>query len=238
MGVMASDEPPGRLHGVELVTRYRAEVFPLSWRTSEIRASGAEADPAQVRRAVPILERELGRYAPVVLARHLKRIVLLGDLRFYESLPYGGTNSSDTVYLVVRAAREGFTDRFIAESLHHELSSILLRENPRTFDQASWLAANPAGFRYLGNGTDAVRMGVAGLRIDRKCMREGFLCEYAKASVEEDFNMVAQTIFCAPASFWADLPNYPLLHSKVLLAIRFYRTLDPRLDEAYFRMQS
>ncbi len=72
-------------------------------------------------------------------------------MKFYD-VPYGGTNSTDAVYLVNRGAPLGYTDKYLEQTFHHEFSSILFRNFPALLDTGLWKGANQINYIYNDPG--------------------------------------------------------------------------------------
>ncbi len=211
-----------------------SNIFPLEWQQKPIRAQAAPLPEQEVSRSLAAAQRAIQKYPPRLIQRNLKGVYFVGELRFY-GLPYGGTNSQDAIYLANRGQRNGFTDDFLEESFHHEFSSILLRNYAGKFDEPSWIACNAPGGLYRSNGTDALRDGTASTEYQRAYHELGFLAQYATASVEEDFNMMAEGLFSGSSRFWVAVDSYPRLKMKCAQTILFYKSLDERYTEAWFR---
>lgn len=209
-------------------------IFPSEWQKKPIRAQAAPLPDSEVSRSLAAANRAIRKYPTSLLQQNLHGVYFVGELRFY-GLPYGGTNSQDMIYIANRGANNGFTDQFLEESFHHEFSSILLRNYARQFDEPSWIACNAPGARYRSNGTEALREGSASTDYQRPYHELGFLAQYATASVEEDFNMMAEGLFSGNPRFWEAVDSYPRLKMKSAHAILFYNKLDSRFTEAWFR---
>lgn len=220
--------------GVPILTEFTAETFPASWQTEEIRATAVSLAPEERARSLRVIEKALAKYPPAALSRELQRVYVLRRINFY-GLDYGGTNSADTVYLANDGAANGYTDAYLEAAFHHELSSIVLRNRMAKFDVDAWKTANPTGFRYGDGGTAALRTGQASTAVDGRLMAEGFVSQYSKASLEEDFNMVAECLFMGRKAFWQGVADSPALAKKARLAIALYSTMDPKFDEPWFR---
>lgn len=219
---------------VPVSTQVRKGMFPASWTVREISASASSLPSDEVPRSLDALDRAMEKYPVTLLQKNLKRVYVLSRLAFY-GVPYGGTNSADTVYLANGGKDFGFTDRYLEESFHHEFSSILLRNYSSVFDRRAWLAANPPGFKYFGDGTKAVRSGQASTKTSRRWQMEGFLAQYATASIEEDFNMVAEALMTGSQEFWTAVDQSPRLKQKVDVAVRFYGALSGTFSDSSFR---
>lgn len=94
---------------------------------------------------------------------------------------------------------------------------------------------NPAGFKYLGNGVDAVRQKVAGTLLRHELHKKGFLVEYAQSKLENDLNGFAKMLFSGEAELWRVAEAFPRIRRKLDLTLAFYQKIDPAFNLAYFR---
>lgn len=219
---------------VPIYTAVRPGMFPSAWNAREISPIASSLEPEEVNRSFAVLDRAMEKYPEGLLKRNLKKVYVVRRLSFY-GVPYGGTNSSDTIYLANAGREMGFSDRFLEESFHHEFSSILLRNYPSLFDRRAWLAANPTGFKYLGDGTMAVRSGSASTKASPRLQQDGFMAQYAMASIEEDFNMIAEALLTGNTDFWRAVRGSPRLKQKADVAIKFYNSLSGSFNETAFK---
>lgn len=219
---------------VRIVTSSDPDMFPKSWRTAPILASGESLSDAQGERVCGIVARAASKYPPEVLAQNLKGVYVLSQLR-YTGVVTSGTNSRTTVYLKIGDEAQGFTDAQIESVFHAEFSSILVRNYADDFDAQAWQAVNPPGFRYLGSGVDAIKQGKAGLRPDESLHERGFFKEYSQSTMENDLNGFAAMLFSGDEARWAAADKHPRLQQKLTLALAFYAKIDPAFTEERFR---
>ena len=219
---------------VRVVTSASLEVFPESWRKAPVLASGEELPEEHFERVRRILGRALAKYPPQVLRADLKAVYVLAELR-YSGVITSGTNSRTCVYLKIGDVKRGFTDSHIESVFHAEFSSILLRNYARHFDKEAWQAVNPPGFRYLGNGVDAVKQKKAGLKLSDALHEVGFLKEHSQSTLENDLNALANLLFSGDANLWEISARFSKIRRKVDLALAFYQKIDPIFTEPYFR---
>lgn len=104
--------------------------------------------------------------------------------------------------------------------MHSEFSSILMKNY--SFPENAWQSKNPSNFQYVGNGRDMLGTGNSYSQTP-ELLTKGLICEYAQASVEEDFNMMAYWLFTKPNELKALAKKYPIINSKLLLVINFYQ---------------
>jgi len=219
---------------VPIVTTSDLEMFPESWRKAPITATGEAVAKGHEKRAVAVIEKALKKYPPAVLKKYVRKVYVLSELKF-RGVTAGGTNSQEDVYVKVRDEVEGFTDEWVEQVFHAELSSILLRENEKRFDTPAWVKFNPKGFKYLGDGVDAIKQNKADLKEQDVLMADGFLREYSKASVEEDFNGFAALLLTGRKELWEAADRHPKVAGKLKLTIEFYQSIDKEFSEKALR---
>ncbi|MEX2578053.1 MAG: hypothetical protein WD342_03265 [Verrucomicrobiales bacterium] len=226
--------------------------LPRNWIEAPILAEIEPISPDLVEEAGEIIAVALGKYPSEIRERYLKGVHIVGSLRFHD-VGYGGTYLANgkQIVLVYREFfdRQGFEQRF-----HHEFSSLLLKQNQRSFEEERWLEANDPEFQYRAGGvieeqegerSEATRVlaaeqkktggsGSSLLQLDPELMKQGFLTPYNRVSIEQDFNETAAHLFANP-DLWGFCEKYPRIDHKVDVLIDFYRRLDKRLDRLYFR---
>ncbi len=219
---------------VRVVTSADPAIFPESWRKAPVLASGEVSPDDQIKRAQMLLERALKKYPPQVLHADLKAVYVLAELR-YSGVITSGTNSRTSVYLKIGDVKKGFTDAHIEGVFHAEFSSILLRNHAHGLDKDAWNAVNPPGFKYLGNGVDAVKQKVAATVLRDELHEKGFLVEYAQSTLENDLNGFAKMLFNGEAELWEVAARFPKIRRKLDLTLAFYQKIDASFTEAFFR---
>ena len=219
---------------VRIITSSDPAIFPESWREAPVLASGEVLPDDQIDRARTILERALKKYPPQVLQTDLKAVYVLAELR-YSGVITSGTNSRTSVYLKIGDEKRGFTDAHIEGVFHAEFSSILLRNHAVLLDKDAWQAVNPSGFKYLGNGVDAVKQKKAATTLRDDLHGQGFLVEYAQSTLENDFNGFAKMLFNGERGLWEAAERFPKIRRKLDLTLAFYQKIDASFTEAFFR---
>jgi hypothetical protein len=211
-----------------------ADMFPPEWLETPVNIHAEDLPTSERARALDLMRAAMRRYPAAVLTANLARVYVVGSLH-YTGVDAAGTSSLDTVYVADGGAAAGYTDEFIQVIFHHEFSTILLRNYPQYFDETAWKAANPPKFSYGTGGVDAIKNGESSEAQGKEFYKEGFVNRYARSSLEEDFNEIAQNLFLAGSGFWDAVDTYPALHKKVDLAVKFYHSLDERFTEEGFR---
>jgi hypothetical protein len=136
------------IQGVLIENNYSPGIFPDSWREAPINAEGENMSESEIKRTKAILAKALVKYPQQVLQENLHSIYLLRSMKFY-NLGYGGTNSTDALYLTSDGVANGYTDRYLEQTFHHEFSSILYRNYPELLDTVAWINANLEEFESV-----------------------------------------------------------------------------------------
>lgn len=213
-----------------IVDRASADIFPEVWLNERINAKAEPLDAAKQRECREIVSNALAKYPAPVLSAHLKKVYVLGGLS-YSGVSVAGTRSKSAVYVVRKAA---YSAAQVEGIVHAEFSSILLQNSPNQFDKAAWQRTNPADFQYRGSGVQAVRSKQASLRTTDELCEEGFLNEYSKASIEEDFNSYASRLLMGDTRLWTAIEQFPKVKAKAELAMSFYAKLDAAFTREFF----
>jgi hypothetical protein len=224
------------IRGVTISFKYHQSIFPSSWQAAPISAAGERIDAKEIVRCNSIIDKALRKYPTGALANDLQVIYFLKSMKFYD-VGYGGTNSTDALYLTNNGESMGYTDLYLEQTFHHEYSSILFRNHPEWLDQKAWMAANLPGFDYNDpeNGVGAIRNNASSQELDNMLCQKGFLTQYAQSSLENDINTFAQNLFSPSEGFWQLIDQYPRVNKKMKLLVRFYNRIDPAFTETYFR---
>ncbi|MCP4114701.1 MAG: hypothetical protein GY737_04725 [Desulfobacteraceae bacterium] len=196
------------------------------WNKPPFNGKATQISDFELCRFVRLLPGLLARYPASVISENINGIALCEALEFYE-VEYGGTSLAKTLYLTSKGRRMGFTDMYLRELFHHEMSSLLMSQFP--FDYRKWSESNPADFQY--KKTTAERLNA--IKHDRdgageaRGYREGFLSRYSQSSLENDFNVYAENIFVYPGKMENLIAQYPNIKAKYLLVKEFYLSIHP-----------
>jgi dipeptidyl-peptidase-4 len=214
-----------------IMDRASPDIFPESWRTPKVHAKAEHLAETELERCRKIVDRALGKYPSDMLKATLTKLYCLGSLEFSGAVT-GGTRSRSVIYAVCKPTY-GSTD--VERIIHAEYSSVLFQKFPQHFDAKAWSAINPADFNYLGSGVQAVKAGQASPRSDEAMREQGFIQEYAKASIEEDFNCHAAPLFMGDTQYWEAVEKHPKLKAKSDLVIGFYSKVHASLTRERFQ---
>ena len=234
--VFATNKDTTVINGVIVESNYSTSIFPESWRGGSINATGEQITPEELRRAEPIIAEALKKYPKSLLSLTLQAVYLVKSMKFF-NVGFGGTNSSDAVYVTNDGEAKGYTDAYLEQTFHHEYSSILFRGYARFLDTITWKQQNDPGFDYNDpeNGVGAIKNNESSQGLSTELAKKGMLTQYAMSSLENDINTIAQNLFRPEKDFWSIADTYPRIGKKVNLLIAFYGKLSPMFTEQYFR---
>ena len=189
--------------------------------------ASATAEPMEktnLNRFIKNLERELEKYPIDIIKQNLTTIHLFNRLSFF-GVKYGGTSIGNSIYLTGRTIEEGYDNAYIAELIHHEISSIFYRDH--SFPKEAWSSINPKGFAYLDSNEDILAAIEEGNKFGDKIgfHEEGFISKYGQTTLEEDFNVYAQMVFVHPQKLKSLSEKYPRIRQKHELIKSFYANI-------------
>ncbi len=224
------------IKGILISFRYSATIFPVSWQVAPINANGELIDNAEIQRCKEIIVKALKKYPAAALQKDLKAIYFLKSISFYD-VGYGGTNSTDALYLTDDGTGTGYSDLYLEQTFHHEYSSILYRNHPSFINEKEWKKANIKDFDYNDpeNGVGAIRNNESSQDLDTALCKKGFLTQYSLSGIENDINTFAQNIFSPSEGFWKIVDQYPRIKKKVKILIDFYNKIDDHFTDDYFK---
>lgn len=195
--------------------------FPPEWKIPSLALAASEIEANEVVRLIPIIQQFLAMHPTSVVRADLEHIYLLKELSF-RGKPYGGTHKNKSMYIICNGADNRYDTEFMLCRLHSEFSSILFEYH--AFPSDAWKQLNPDGFTYSGNGFEMVDNPSCYDNTNRSCS-DGFLVNYCRSSLENDFNMVSSWLFTKKGK----LDDVSLLHGKIQqkqsLAEQFYSSI-------------
>ena len=212
-------------YNIDILYEKEDAKLPVLWSIAPANGRTEALEDDGIRSFALHLPGLLEQYPSRVIQRYLKAIVLFKSMTLYE-VGYGGTYLGGTLYFTWGGEEQGYTELYLKETFHHEMSSVLLEANPNHFKIKKWSEVNPSSFQYLQT-TQSILQAVDGHseRVDQSLLEAGFLNSYGQVTLEDDFNLYAQTIFSDPAEMKQLMNTYPNIHAKYLLVKEFYLNL-------------
>ncbi|MEN8255219.1 MAG: putative zinc-binding metallopeptidase [Verrucomicrobiota bacterium] len=195
--------------------------FPPEWQIPHLALAASEIEVDEVVRLVPIIQQFLSTHPVSVVRADLEHIYLLKALSF-RGRPYGGTHQDKSMYIICNGAENRYDAEFLLCRLHSEFSSILFEHHP--FPTNSWYQLNPEGFAYSGNGFEMLGNSSCYDSTDRSCS-DGFLVNYCRSSLENDFNMISSWLFTKKGELDRLSQQHGKIQQKQAMVEQFYASL-------------
>lgn len=224
------------IRGIHVSFDYSRNIFPDFWQQPPINAEAEPIVVSEIERCKQILNRALEKYPSSLLEQELKSVYFIKAMKFYD-VGYGGTNSTDALYLTNNGSSQGYTDLYLEQTFHHEFSSILYRNHPSFIREWDWTRSNSRDFAYTDpeNGVGAIRDNRSSQDFDTLLCVKGLLTQYSTSGMENDLNTFAQNLFSPSPGFWEIVDRYPRIRRKVRLIVSFYSKINPVFTINYFR---
>jgi hypothetical protein len=214
-------------HSIEINCIPDDSVFPAGWIKPPINATYTTIKPSNFPQFYRAATFALRKY-PTSILQHLQYVHFFKTMSFYQ-LSFGGTYYKNSIYIV-----DYYKPKDIERAIHHEFSSIVRVAYgiPRLLRR--WNRILPPDFTYGDGGIDALKSGATSCKPDRALWKKGIFCEYASASPEEDFNVIAEELWTGCRELWEGAQDFPVLYKKIKLVIDVYADMNASCDESYF----
>jgi hypothetical protein len=214
-----------QLYGVNIHYEY----VPKSFFPRHPSARGSQARVKNIPSTLSLVEEFLSKYPKEVISRNLTHLFILGTLEFFGKR-YGGTYIDSAIYVSTGGFLK-YSDSSLLGLMHAEFSSILLQNYE--FPSKEWEAINKPTWRYFGSGFEMLGRMDQYHQID-ELLENGFLDGYSQASLEEDVNIFVDWIFTKPERLQKLTAKYERIQKKHQLVMKFYKSIDPRIDVPTF----
>ncbi len=198
------------------------------WAASGYRMPGS-ASSFDMLVALPLIDSALARYGEGALAGARLHIIVVARLFDADGPAVGWIDEREDTTWIWLSTREENGDLQpaveIARTIHHELSSWVLTRVERQNLLERWCDELPAGFTYRGMeyvsdywyGPDRYA------RLSEVVRRNGFARPYGMTSFDNDFNTIAEMVFCPDAEFERSVVESHHLRAKLRLMAEAYR---------------
>ena len=174
--------------------------------------------------AVEAIKGAMAKYPKGLVGRHVKRIEVVGRMHLF-GVAASGTYAQEALVISFSDRGKGLNFREAKRAFHHEFSSVLYQRHQASFPREEWLRNNPPGFVYKGSSYNAVLLKATNVARERQYFRQGFVCQYSQASLEDDFNMTMEFAMAGDLDP-EEMKRYPHLSAKVALALQFVRQIE------------
>jgi hypothetical protein len=222
-------------YGVAVEYTIGPDFFPAEWTAPHTSAVAEPISDPELRRLLRLLPDWLDKYPATALRADLRGIRLCGSL-LLNDVGAAGTATESNVYLASEGRREGYSDRFLELTFHHELSSLFLYN--RIFPIHDWVEANPAGFEYMTDPAQVLEAVEGRRQLDGgpADYRVGLLAPYGRTNLENDLNIYAEFIFGEPERMKRLIQEYPVIAAKYEVFKSFYLSISPEFEAWFARI--
>jgi len=223
-----------RTHGIHIGYGNPADFWVPPFKPQDATAPWIDikpADPADVAISLNGVEAALQQYPPGFVSKLIKAIFICGELRMQHERASGAV----ALAWVIISARPDYGAEGLREvgfsSLHHELSSLVLRAD--TGSLAKWAKFAPAGWPFVEDPGGALRRAeTAAPSLDT-----GFLSAYGATNLENDFNVYAEKMFGNPEEVARLAREHPLIRQKLDFVMATYAAIDPAFTGLFRKMK-
>lgn len=178
-------------------------------------------DKPQIEAAV---EQALSLYPPTIL-RQIDEITIVTRLTILgENYVHGAIVGND-IYVAYHDEIDAYQYMSLRSTLHHEVSSIILRSRV-DFPKNAWLDAS-GGLGSYGHSPSALLLGDFDLAAysDEDDLAMGFINIYSRVNFEEDFNVYAELLMRGDDALGHLERKYPAIALKASLIRNYYTDL-------------
>lgn len=175
------------------------------------------------------IERELAKYPKKLIDENLKKVIVVSTDK------YCGLSLAFAKKIELSGDCQNCN---IRSTIHHELSSLFLIQNPGPDDvyyKKLWKEFNALNGSYTYTGNLQNRPIESGSDIANHFYKR----TYAMHSFENDFNVIAESLFMnghETLLFVNEHPNLPV-SNKIKLVLEFYQKVSSDFTTAYFEKQ-
>jgi hypothetical protein len=224
-----------REYGISIEYDDASGILPELWRVPPASGEATAIDELELSRYARVLAAELQKYPADVISANLEHIYLIGKLRLFGA-DYGGTSLGKSIFLTSGSRARGYDAYYLESLFHHEFSSVLLRHH--SFPELRWKALNPAGFTYTDDDADVLQAIARGeLSGNAVLYEQGFIAEYGHTTLENDFNLYAETVFVDPDRMQALINEHRAIREKYYLLKEFYLNVSPNFQDVFGRIE-
>ncbi len=217
-----SKKIPCKINGIRLHFKYDPKIFFSS--ESMKQCNGQQFDLYYVQEIILKIKEFISKYNSDFLKSNLTDIFILKNFEYKGKL-VGGAYCYSWIYISYDP--NYYVEQPIQGMLHSELSSILMRNYP--FPEQEWLLINNEKFIYKKNILEVLGKTETN-RVLPDSLEAGFITEYAKTSLENDFNMIVMVLFSQETELCELRNRYKRINKKAELVINFYKSIGSGVD--------
>ena len=191
-----------------------------------------ESDLEYQEQAIAAIDKALCKYSPSLKQLQNLEIFCVASLKIGDK-EVGATNSKtrDVILIRVRDSEEQLDPARLEQILHHEFSSLLVRQHLDVFPAQLWQATLPHGFEYTQQEPSDYVEARPGGDVEWQDLENGFLGKYAQVDPMQDINTVAEQVMMESSRYALAIRTFPRLRQKAFVYALFLTHVDPALGE-------
>ena len=182
-----------------------------------------------------LLKAELVKYPSDILVNDVDTIFVAGQILSDKERNTSGFfySASQNIYLFPLVFdTPGFEDdTSIHGTIHHEISSILLRKY--RFDMIGFMAFNGSELEYWHDEGKMLEVQVPSYYATDFLLNEGILTHYAQTSPENDYNGYVEVAFAYPEIMSKYCSRYDRIKLKYEFVKKFYLKISPDFQPVF-----
>mgnify|MGYP005990000343 CR=1 FL=1 len=192
----------------------------------------------EYRDALSIVAKEMNYYPKEILLSDLDNVYFGGKIQTARSQFTAGffiPNKKD-IYLFSMLSDNSNDDALLilAETFHHELSSILMRSY--RFDMIGFMAYNGTDFEYWHDEERILTSNHTSNYTSGLLWDEGLLRYYSQTSPENDYNSYVEMIFTNPKLMSDNCSANERIKNKFVHVMSFYLKISPDFQPVFDRI--
>ena len=154
--------------------------------------------------------------------------MLAGQITLW-NIRVGGFFVTDTIALNAHDVATPGGETFLADSFHHELSSIV--RDQILFNVSDLTAANPPNFTYTSfDEYKRILAQPSAVEGDDDLHARGFVSLHGTTSLDNDWNTYAERVFGHARDFAEEIGRFPKMRDKTRQLLDIYSKMDPRFE--------
>jgi len=179
-------------------------------------------------------------FEEVLININFNKLYILDSINIGYEIGGGFNTSNGNIYIVNKGEKWGYTDTWLEQIIHSELSTHILEAYLNVFDLPSFEDLNREGFEYLKmeEFEKLLNEEKISTRIDTTLFKQGVWDSYSFRDSVQDYNAHVKQLFKNDGLCWeiTDLGEFPILSAKRDYIVDWLREeVHPGCTMDYFR---
>lgn len=176
----------------------------------------------------------LNKYPEELLSEAVKEIYVCNEFKFRGAYIGGNAYNEEQILVIAFNTNELNTPDYwywMERLFHHELSHLIYHKFIKNFNQKKWKKEN--GVNYYSNKVSR-KYTNTDVALDTNLLQHGFINQYSRHNIKEDFAVYAEYMFTPDAKFKKEIKNYTRSNNKYKMMVDFFNKIDTSYTDAYF----